>query len=93
MNAYETCQRCLSLALSIIALSGVALSNEFFYQRGGTYYSSENMHCEWSPIWRGGRAECDSKVEFWSMGQNKTGQELGQASVGQDEQYREELLT
>jgi hypothetical protein len=33
MNADKTCQRCPFVALSIIALGGVALSNEFFYQR------------------------------------------------------------
>lgn len=46
MNAHRTRQRCFFLALSIIALSGAALSNELSYQRRGTYYSLENMHCE-----------------------------------------------
>lgn len=63
---------CLFLVLSIIALSGIALSNEFFYQRGGTY-SPENMHCECSRIWKGGRVKYASKVGFWSMARMKQG--------------------
>lgn len=61
--------------------------------RGGTYNSSENMHCECSHIWKGGRAAYDSRVGCWSMDQNETGEELSQTSVGQDEHYREEQFT
>lgn len=38
--------------------------------------------------WKGGRTECDSKEGFWSMGQNKTKEESGQALAVQHDQQR-----